>query len=184
MVEKKGHLVSVEALSQLKHRRPDIAFTCDFIGGGPLESRIEARVCELGLTDNIRFLGSMQHEDALAAVAASDLFLLPSVTAQDGDMEGIPVALMEAMVRDVPVVSTRHSGIPELVEHGVTGLLTEEHDVAGLSHAIERIAQDENLREQLGVAGGMRVKEAFNQDRLGENLRRRYREAAGSWPSP
>jgi len=115
MVDKKGHLVSVEALAQLKQRRPDIEFTCDFIGGGPLEPRIRARVCELGLTDTIRFLGPMQHEDVLTAVTASDIFLLPSVTAQDGDMEGIPVALMEAMVRNVPVVSTHHSGIPELV---------------------------------------------------------------------
>ena len=178
MVDKKGHRVSVDALARLRLLRPEIAFTCDFIGSGPLESQLRQRTAEHGLGETIRFSGSMQHEAVLQALEAADLFLLPSVTGCDGDMEGIPVALMEAMARGVPVISTRHSGIPELVEDGVSGMLVEEQDVEGLYEAICQMVLQPDLRRRLGNRGRLRVGNAFNRKTLGEQLRRWYRDAA------
>ena len=98
-------------------------------------------------------------------LASATAMVLPSVTSRDGQMEGIPVALMEAMAAGVPVVSTQLSGIPELVRDGVTGLLVPERDPAALAGAMERLAINPGLGARLAEAGRRAVRDDFNRGR-------------------
>jgi len=175
MVQKKGHIDAVESMIWLKQR--GISVECDFIGDGPVFSAIESQIKILGLTDRVRLRGSLPHEETLRLVEAADIFLLPSVTAVDGDMEGIPVSLMEAMAREIPVISTYHSGIPELIEDGVSGLLVPERSPEELAKAIATLAADPQLRARLAAAGRLRVEEWFNGDRQSKKLQQQYQDA-------
>lgn len=132
LVPKKGLHVAIAALSLLARRRPEIDWHFDVGGEGPLEASLRQQVEDAGLQDRVHFLGPLDHRATLALIARSDALVLPSVTAADGDQEGIPVTLMEAMALGTVVCSTRHSGIPELIEHGTSGLLAEEGDAEGL----------------------------------------------------
>ncbi len=130
----KGHAVLLQALAL---GGPEVdRITFDFIGDGPLRGELEALVDRLGLSQRVRFLGSRSEDEVRAALDAADLFVLPSVVAGDGQMEGLPVALMEALACGVPTVSTALSGIPELVVDGVTGLLATPGDAASLNRTM------------------------------------------------
>jgi colanic acid/amylovoran biosynthesis glycosyltransferase len=173
-VEKKGHLFSLRALARVKERRPDIDLSFQLVGNGPLLPEAQALVQTLGLSGIVEFLGGLDHASALALLAESDAFILPSITASDGNMEGVPVSIMEAMALQKPVISTWHSGIPELVEHGVSGLLVPEQDVETLSRAIEVLADNPAERARLGAAGRLKVERSFNAATLGNELRAVY----------
>ena len=173
-VEKKGHFHSIRAVAKLKAMRPDLKVSLLFVGDGPLRSQAEALVQALGLSDSVDFRGGLQHASALELLAESDAFILPSVTAADGDMEGVPVSLMEAMALQKPVISTWHSGIPELVEHEKNGLLVPEHDVDALAGAIVLLADNPSLRVRFGLSGRSKVEQSFNARRLGKRLRELY----------
>lgn len=175
LTEKKGHRTALDAVAALRERRPDLDLRLDIVGGGDLQSDVEERIRGLRLEPAVVLRGPMSHADSLALVAEADAFLLPSVTAADGDMEGIPVSLMEAMALGRPVVSTRHSGIPELIEDGRSGLLADEHDHRAVSECLERLADDPGLGRRLAEAGRRRVEDEFNAERQGERLRDRYR---------
>ncbi|MBK8161335.1 MAG: glycosyltransferase [Rhodospirillaceae bacterium] len=174
-VEKKGYSYSLRALALLRARRPDLSFMLNIVGDGPLRSEIEAEVSALDLHDVVHFHGSLAHSDALALLDKAAIFILPSITSKSGDMEGIPVSLMEAMARSVPVISTRHSGIPELVEDGISGLLTPERDVPALAAAVERLIDQQQLRAEYGHAGRRKVVAQFNRRSLGMRLSDLYR---------
>jgi colanic acid/amylovoran biosynthesis glycosyltransferase len=115
-----------------------------------------------------------------ARLAQADLFILPSRAAGDGDMEGIPVALMEAMASGVPVLSTFHSGIPELIEHGVTGLLGPERDHAVLAANILMLIDNAELRSRIVIAARQKVERDFNQTKLLDELSALIRAAIES----
>lgn len=138
--EKKGHQILLSAVKKLE--RKDMCLW--LVGEGPLDVPAMAR--EMGLDDQTVFLGMVGKDLLNILYDACDIFVLPSRTAKDGDMEGIPAVLMEAMSRAKPVVSTRHAGIPELVEE----ILVDENDVDGLAEAISRLADDPELRRRLG----------------------------------
>lgn len=173
-VEKKGHLFSIRALAKVNERRPDLDLSLQFVGDGPLLPEAQALVQTLGLSGIVEFHGGLEHASALAVLAESDAFILPSITASDGNMEGVPVSIMEAMALQKPVISTWHSGIPELVEHGVSGLLVPEQDVDALSRAIEALADSPAERVRLGAAGRAKVERNFNASTLGNELRAVY----------
>jgi colanic acid/amylovoran biosynthesis glycosyltransferase len=180
LVEKKGHVVALAALAALRDRRPTLRATLAMVGDGPLAAELRDRIRALGLGDRVTMLGARSHAETLNIVREADAFVLPSVTASDGDMEGIPVALMEAMAMKVPVLSTRHSGIPELVEDEVSGLLCAEHDAEALSHAIARLADAPELRARLGAGGRAKVCAAFEAETLGRELRNHYHRLVGA----
>lgn len=142
LVEKKGTAILLDALARARalagDGMRDLHLT--IIGDGPLDADLRARTRALGLDGSVEFLGARPHDAVRRALAEADAFALPSVTGADGDMEGIPVALMEAMAAGRPVISTRHSGIPELIAHGEEGLLTDERDPEGLADALLRVA--------------------------------------------
>ncbi|MEQ6901073.1 glycosyltransferase [Nocardioides sp. YIM 152588] len=134
--EYKGHATLLRALAVVDRLHLDL------IGDGVLRTDLEKLAAELGVADRVRFLGPRSEAEVREALAAADLFVLPSVVARDGQMEGLPVALMEALASGVPTVSTRLSGIPEIVVDGETGLLAEPADPASLAAALTRILED------------------------------------------
>ena len=117
------------------------------------------------LQDRVRFLGALPHQDALRRMTDADVMLVPSCTAEDGDQEGIPVTLMEAMALGTPVCTTRHSGIPELVEHGETGLLSDERDPEGLYQNILFLVQNTEAAKSLSTSARAKILCEFNEDR-------------------
>jgi glycosyltransferase involved in cell wall biosynthesis len=162
LVDKKGVVVALEAMRLLRDRGCDVELR--IVGDGPERTRIEALIREWRLT-NVSLLGALEHTLTRTEFAHAHLYIQPSITAASGDQEGIPVSLMEAMAGGLPVVSTRHSGIPELVIDGQTGLLTDERDAEGLAAAIERLTRDRTGAEQLAQAARARVEQDFNRDR-------------------
>lgn len=166
LTEKKGIAVALRAVAALDRAAPGLDWRYRIVGSGPLGDQLQSLVRTLGLQDRVTLLGPVQSTEIPALLAGADLFLLPSLIAADGDMEGIPVALMEAMASGVPVVSTVHSGIPELISHGHDGLLAAENDVAGLAEHIARLAGDTQLRERLARAARDTVETRFNNSLL------------------
>jgi glycosyltransferase involved in cell wall biosynthesis len=134
--EYKGHAVLLDALAGA----PELErMELDLVGGGPLRAQLEGRARTLGLGGRVRFHGSMREDSVRRLFDRADLFVLPSVVARDGQMEGVPVVLMEALAAGVPVVATRLSGIPELVHDGETGLLVAPGDASELREALVRV---------------------------------------------
>jgi glycosyltransferase involved in cell wall biosynthesis len=144
-VAKKGVDDLVEALGTLRDRRPRVLF----IGGGPLEEPIRKRAAELGL--DATFLGPQDPDVVARSMAAARIFASPSKTAPDGDSEGLPTTIVEAARRGLPAVSTVHSGIPEVVLHGETGLLGPEGDRDALAANLRTLLADDELRVRLGA---------------------------------
>lgn len=176
LVEKKGHRFALAALARLRARHPGTTITLDIIGDGPLLQTLKAQAVELGLGDIVTFHGGLSHSRTLALLDHAAIFVLPSVTAEDGDMEGIPVSLMEAMARGLIVVSTFHSGIPELIENGVNGFLVPERDVDALADAIEQCVEQAPRWPDLLRAGRRTVETKFDRQKLGNRLIELYRE--------
>ncbi|MEP6568088.1 MAG: glycosyltransferase, partial [Mesorhizobium sp.] len=170
LVEKKGVEFALRALASLTASHPEIDWRYDIIGDGPLRTDLEKLAVELGLTGRVTFLGSLPHIEVKRRLRMAHLFLLPSVTAGDGDMEGIPVALMEAMAAGLIAVSTYHSGIPELIEDGETGLLAPERDVSALAGKLAWAAEHPKECEPIALAARRKVEEDFNADILNERF--------------
>jgi colanic acid/amylovoran biosynthesis glycosyltransferase len=160
LLEKKGHADLIDALALLAERRPGVLL--ELVGEGSERDRIVARARERGVDRQVSLLGARSSEQVRATLAEARVFALPSVRLPSGRMEGIPVALMEAMAGGVPVVATRLSGIPELVQDGVTGLLVEPHDPEGLAAALERLLADEALAAELAQNARGLVERSFS----------------------
>lgn len=161
-VEKKGLDVLLEALALLP---PELHWRFEHVGGGELVQRLKARAERLGLGGRVSWLGSATRDDVLAALRRADLFCLPARVAHDGDRDGVPNVIMEAMTQELPVVATSVAAIPEIVAEGVTGLLVPPDDPPALARALAALARQPPLRRRLGTAGRQRVVESFGMDR-------------------
>ncbi len=161
--EYKGHDVLLDACRILRER--GVVARTLLAGDGDRRRHVEARIAREGLGDRVVLLGPQPHERIPELLASATAMVLPSVRARDGQMEGIPVALMEAMAAGVPVVSTRLSGVPELVDDGVSGLLVPERDAAALAAAMERLARDRDLGERLALVARRTIRERFDRTR-------------------
>lgn len=177
--EKKGQLHLLEAVGILRAEGRPVR--CLLVGDGEMRGTIEARAAELGLADDVVLMGHRSREEVSATLRDSDAMVLPSVTTADGDMEGIPVALMEALASEVPVVASSLSGIPELVRDGETGLLAPEGDATALAAAIRRLRDDPQEAARMAAAGRERVLEAYDLERNAAELRRMI---TWSWDPP
>lgn len=175
--EYKGHAYLIEAHELLHKRGRQVAL--DIIGDGPLRGELEAMAARSTACDEITFVGAKPADVAMELVGQSDVFVLPSVVMDNGRKDGIPVALMEAMAMTVPAVSTTVSGIPELVEHDVTGLLVDPEDAVQLADAIERLLSDHELRGRLATAGRQRVVDQFDLSQTVEAMDRIVTDAIG-----
>jgi glycosyltransferase involved in cell wall biosynthesis/peptidoglycan/xylan/chitin deacetylase (PgdA/CDA1 family) len=173
----KGHTFLIEACRLLAERGID--FRCDLIGDGPSRRDVEAQVIASGLEGHVHLLGPQPRPAVISYLREADVAVLASHPTKEGKREGIPVALMEAMASGLPVVSTQISGIPELVETGVSGLLVRSGDPVALADALERLYLDAPLRERMGRAGREKVKREFDLDaNAGQLLRLVSRRAA------
>jgi colanic acid/amylovoran biosynthesis glycosyltransferase len=163
----KGHAVLLRALVDAPP--PLAGARLELVGDGPLRESLEGEVAALGLSDRVRFHGSVAEPAVAAVLAETDVFALPSVIAPDGDMEGIPNALIEAMAAGLPAVSTRQSGVPELIEDGHTGYLAEPGDVEGLRAALVRALTEADPEARARAARAV-VESEFNQRRSAARL--------------
>lgn len=159
IVERKGYPVLIEACRILKDR--GCRFRCQIAGDGAERGLLSEMITEYGLEQQVELLGVVFQEDLVQQLNQSHLFVLPCVTARNGDMDGVPVVLMEAMSMAIPCVSTYVSGIPELIEEG-EGLLVQEQDEQALADAIQRLLEDPDLRQRLGRAGQAKVIREYN----------------------
>ncbi|MFI5509283.1 glycosyltransferase [Mycobacterium sp. NPDC051804] len=174
----KGHAVLLEALAMGGDSVDRI--TLDLIGNGGLRGELEALADRLGLRERVRFLGGRSEDEVRAALDAADLFVLPSVVADDGQMEGLPVALMEALACGVPTVSTELSGIPEIVIDGVTGLLADPADAADLNRTLTAMVERASVTTEFGDAGRALVTRDFDLAQSVAALRELMAEYVGN----
>jgi glycosyltransferase involved in cell wall biosynthesis len=127
--EKKGHIYTIHAFAKFLKDNPMINAKLQFAGIGEYFEAMKALVTDLKLDRKVEFLGAVNQDRAKQLLEQANCFLHHSITAENGDMEGIPNAIMEAMAMQLPIISTKHSGIPELIEDGVNGFLVAEKDV-------------------------------------------------------
>lgn len=171
LVEKKGIRYAVKALGRLETDQ-EIRFR--IIGDGPQSENIKKTAAALGLDENVKILGFRDHEEVKEWLNRSHLFILPSVTAENGDREGTPTILLEAQAAGLPVVSTQHAGIPEIVSDGESGLLVPERDVKSLADALQTLLSQPERWPEMGKAGRRFVKEQHTPSTLVEDLEEVY----------
>jgi glycosyltransferase involved in cell wall biosynthesis len=166
--ELKGHDVLLDALAQ---GGPELArVQLELVGSGPLEAPLRAQVARLGLGDRVHFHGTRSERDVAALLDAADVFVLASVRTPIGWMDGIPVALMEALAAGVPVIASRLSGIPELVRDGETGLLATPGDAADLARTFERLLADPEAALARARTGRALVEREFEIERSADAM--------------
>jgi glycosyltransferase involved in cell wall biosynthesis len=156
---KKGHAVLIEALSSSPTLRQ---MRLDLVGTGPLQSKIKGLVHAAGLNDRVDFLDDQPEDAVRRMVAGSDVLVQPSVVAPDGDMDGIPNTLIEAMALGIPVLATSLSGIPELVIDGVTGLVVSPGDPHELAAGLQKLIEDPEAARRRAIAGIAKVEAEFD----------------------
>lgn len=152
---KKGLDIAVRACAKLRDN--NIKFIFEIAGDGPQRRDLQELIERLHLSDKVKLLGARSNDQLIGLFSRASVFFMPCVKTPDGDMDGIPVAMMEAMACEVPVVSTAISGIPELIEDGVTGRLASENDVDALAQILQELLEDMDKVEQFGKAGRQRV---------------------------
>ncbi len=167
LIEKKGLTTSLRAFARFAERWPRAVFT--IAGEGPLLDDLRRLSRELGLAEKIRFTGFVPQSELRALEQSAHVFLHPSEIGPDGNQEGVPNAMLEAMASGLPVLATRHGGIPEAVEHGVSGRLVAERDHQALTAELLALAEDGGRYAAMSVAAAQRVAAEFE---LGTQARR------------
>lgn len=177
--EYKGHRYLLEALAS----DPGLErIQLELVGGGSLEDELRAQADRLGLSGRIRFHGMRSEAQVADLLDEADVFVLPSVVADDGQMEGLPVALIEALAAGIPVIATRLSGIPELIEDGLTGLLASPGDAQDLARRLRELLCDPAGARTRSFAGRELVEREFTLARSTTQLRELFDSVA--WRSP
>ncbi len=168
LIEQKGHFDLLDALGIAAQR--NVEYRCDIAGDGPLLQQLERRICELGLSRRVFLRGRVDHAQLLESLRRGeyDVAVLASRSAGRGRMEGIPVALIEAMAAGLPCIATDSGSIPELLD-GTAGFVVPVGDVKSFADAIERLA-DSDLRTELGRNARMRIVRYFNIEQTGPVL--------------
>lgn len=165
--EKKGLPVLLQACRQLLDA--GLAFRCEIVGYGPEHQKLLRLIATLKLQGTVELVGKLSHEDVIERYRGATVFILPCQVAEDGDRDGIPNVLLEAMGMRLPVVSTPVSGIPEVVRHYINGLLVPPRDPVSLADALRTLLEQPDLRRRLGDAGRTTVAGMFSSD---TNLRK------------
>jgi colanic acid/amylovoran biosynthesis glycosyltransferase len=170
LVEKKGLQYSIQAVAKLIPHRPNLQY--QIVGDGILKAELQQLIEELNVSNNIKLLGWKTQQEISTIMKDADILLAPSVTSQDGNCEGIPMCLMEAMAKGLPVISTYHSGIPELIEDGRSGYLLPEREINDLASKIEHLILNPELRLTMGQAGRQKIETEYNIELLNDRLER------------
>jgi glycosyltransferase involved in cell wall biosynthesis len=162
LVPKKGLATAVQAFAAFGRQYPKATFV--IAGDGPMEAELRKLADETGISPQVRFAGFVPQGDLQHLFSRSHIFLHPSETAS-GDVEGVPNAMLEAMASGLPVVATRHGGIPEVIQHGRNGLLCAERDAEGVTAALLQLAKDSVLYRTLAQQASASVHEQFSKER-------------------
>jgi len=175
LTERKGFTHLIKGCYELKDR--GYAFTCHIVGRGPQYQELETLIAQLALQDSVILCGALPHEQVIEKYRQAVMFVLPCVQSRSGNLDGIPNVLAEAMIMRVPIITSNISGIPELIDDQVNGLLIPPGDDTALVDAMSRLLDEAALREELGRNGRQSVIEKFDVER---NVRR---FAATLWPN-
>lgn len=176
LVEKKGLPYILDAIDVLRQKGRNVH--CHLLGDGPLKDALQAQAADLGTEAAVTFHGWLTQSEIIATLAKCHLFVAASVTAENGDQDAPVNTLKEAMAMGMPVVATRHGGIPELVVDGVNGYLVPERDGSALAEALARLMDRQQDWPALGRAGRAAVEEQFDMVRLNDRLVALYGELA------
>ncbi|MBX2915640.1 MAG: glycosyltransferase [Cyclobacteriaceae bacterium] len=174
LIEKKGVPDLIRAFAKLKIAQP---LQLDLVGTGPEGQACKRLVEEMKLDQKVIFHGWKSPDEVKNLMQQADVFVLNSRVASNGDSEGLPVGILEAMAMGLPVVSTNHAAIPKAVEHGVTGLLVEERATNELAQALTDLLQDEQLRKSYGMAGRKKAESVFSMELMHTALHSVYRKS-------
>ena len=178
LVEKKGTVYLIRAVSRIPNARLVV------VGDGPLRERLEAEVNALGINNRVFFTGAVDHQTALDWIRKAAVVAVPSVTALNGDSEGLPTVIFEAGSLGRAVVASDTSGIPEAVENKRTGFLVPERDVPGLVEMLSRLLNNLDLARQFGASARLRMVEKYDASTLTESLEMRYDELIKNCSGP
>jgi colanic acid/amylovoran biosynthesis glycosyltransferase len=170
LVPKKAPLLVLESFRRAAERCDHLIL--DLVGDGPLMNEVRSYVDRHGLGERVRLHGRLPHPAALAMIRAADVLLHHAVTSpENGDAEGQPLAVLEAMAAGIPVIATDHAGIPEVVADRATGRLVAEHDVTGMAAALLELAADPAARQRLGQAARTTIEQRHSADLARRTLR-------------
>lgn len=168
MVEKKGMEYGIRAMAKIYPSNQTLLYR--IVGDGELFDELQSLVKSLGIADAVEFVGWKKPNEIMQLMADSDIFLAPCVTAKNGDQEGIPMVIMEAMALGLPVISTYHTGIPELVEDEQTGCLVAERDVDALAKILKALMSCTKSQDEFAKAGRKKIEQEFNSNVLNDRL--------------
>jgi colanic acid/amylovoran biosynthesis glycosyltransferase len=168
LIEKKGLPVTLPAFSTFSKQHPNASLT--IAGEGPLLSELQRLARELGVADRVSFTGFISQEQLREIYYSSHIFLHPSQTGRDGNQEGIPNSMLEAMAAGLPVFATEHGGIPEAIENGVSGVLVRERDHEAFARALLNAVQDPAFLSQIARAGAQAVRQNFDSAAQAQRL--------------
>lgn len=168
LIEKKGIAYAIEAVDKIVKSGKSILYS--IIGEGELRVNLEQLIKERDLKEHVQLLGWKSHEEVIRLLQDAQILIAPSVTAKDGDQEGIPNAIKEAMALGLPVIATQHSGIPELVEDGVSGFLVRERDADALADRLSCLLDHPEKWGDMGRAGRAKVERDYDMKTLNDRL--------------
>ncbi|MBW4614358.1 MAG: glycosyltransferase [Desmonostoc vinosum HA7617-LM4] len=168
LVEKKGVEYGVRAIANLVKSGTKIEYK--IVGDGPLRENLEQLIQELNVPGSIKLVGWKQQQEVVKILNESHILLAPSVTSQQGDQEGTPTVLMEAIAMGLPVVSTYHSGIPEIIEDGISGFLVPERDVNALTEKLGYLIAHSEIWPAMGLAGRNFAEKHYDINKLNDQL--------------
>jgi colanic acid/amylovoran biosynthesis glycosyltransferase len=182
LVEKKGLLSTLSAFRRFVSDYPKSRLV--IAGEGPLRDGLMQKINELSLGNQVTLTGFLNQDDLRKIYNQSHIFIHPSELAGDSNQEGVPNSMLEAMASGLPVVATRHGGIPEAVREGVDGILVPERDETALYEALLQLARQPDLWRQLGKQASQSVAHNFEQQQQIKNLETAYAEAIESGRAP
>jgi len=178
LIEKKGLPVTLRAFAAFLRQYPNATLT--IAGEGAMLGELQQLACELNVDARVSFTGFISQEQLRDIYCRSDIFLHPSQTGRDGNQEGIPNSMLEAMASGLPVFATQHGGIPEAIENGVSGVLVPERDHEELARALLNAAQDRAFLLRIARSGAEVVRKNFDLQPQAQRLENNYLRLIGS----
>ncbi|MEB3180020.1 MAG: glycosyltransferase [Nostocaceae cyanobacterium] len=178
LVEKKGIEYVIKAVAQVAQIYPNLEY--NIIGDGELKSHFEKLIAELNVGHIVKLLGWKQQREIIEILDQCQIFVAPSVTGADGNQDAPVNTLKEAMSMGLPVISTLHGGIPELVEDGISGFLVPERDADAIADKLNYLIQHPDEWEKMGKAGRARVEEKYDMNKLNDELVEVYQQVVNS----
>ena len=181
-VEKKGFTNGLAAFATVAWDRPQLRLT--LVGDGPLAGALRRQAAALRLGEQVEFVGPLPADRVAALLASTDVLLAPSVVDREGNRESGLIVVKEASACGAVPIGTRHGGIPEIIEDGVTGYLVAEHDIAAMAARLAQVAQDPSLRAALGEAGRRKMRREYDVRERVRALEGHYDEAQARYTPP